>query len=334
MISFAAALGICLALDDVRPMSTYSRALTVYQWAREAGVPLRLEDPANEWLYQHLARRPELTEEVQLLIDVIRKTPIDDEDRGLFLVTLYLSRAEELKRPYFQAAAESGVDGDWQLGSVYMYRLRDDSAVRWWKQKLVDPATSVRMKNGAVIYLTEADPVKYSDLILANRPQRQLVKGTGSGLVDSDRDGDSDNLDPWPNAAGSAETEEQKIMAAGFEMLCRQSEGSDMLPSELVLPQKMKAFEMPGRAAQTYWRPSRKACKSETALIWKGAKINRAKGTAEYEFQMVSEPTIAFGGTAHLVKGEWIAEGRWYMDGMCGTWAAGQSWVGRLQRGG
>ncbi|HLO97139.1 MAG TPA: hypothetical protein VK171_00975, partial [Fimbriimonas sp.] len=191
-----------------------------------------------------------------------------------------------------------------------------------------------RLKNGAVIYLTEHDPVKHSELILGNRLTRQLVAGSGSGSMDSDGDGDADKVDPWPNAAGSAQSEEQKIMTAGFEMLCRQSDGSDIEPSELVLPPKMKAFEMPGRKAQTYWRSSRKECKSESALLWKGAKVNRATGTAEYVFQMVNEPTITFSGTARLVGGEWIAEGTWSMEGPSGTWAVGQTWRGRMHRGG
>lgn len=334
MIGFTAALGIGLAIGDVQPMSKYSRVLTAYQWSREAGIPLRLEEPGNEWLLVDIVmRKPQLREDVLQLINVIRKMPIQDEDRGLLLFTLFRSGAEDLKRPFFQAAAESGIDGDWQFGTVYMYEQDDDAAVQWWKQKLSLPEAPARMKDGAIVYLTEADPIKHADIILSNRLQRQLVTGSGSSAVDSDGDGDSDNVDPWPNAVGSAKTEEERLMAAGFEMLCRQSRGSDMEPAEMVLPRTMKSFEMPGRTAQTYWRTSSKACQSETALLWKGAKINRAQGTAEYEFQLVRDPEIRFGGTAWLVGGEWIADGSWSMEGPCGTWAAGQDWVGRLRMG-
>lgn len=69
--------------------------------------------------------------------------------------------------------------------------------------------------------------------------------------VDTDGDGDSDAVDPWPNAAVGAQTEEQKVLAAVFDARYFLNMGQG--PALVYLPKGMKRFEMPGRAGVSIW---------------------------------------------------------------------------------
>jgi outer membrane protein assembly factor BamB len=126
---------------------------------------------------------------------------------------------------------------------------------RWAKDK---PEPKIGGKTGAE--LVKADWVA---ILADNAEIRRDTDGDGltdlvekrletdSQKADTDGDGDSDSLDPWPNAARSAETEEEKVLAAVFEAryFLDPSEG----PALVYLPPNMKPFEMPGRAGVSIW---------------------------------------------------------------------------------
>lgn len=145
------------------------------------------------------------------------------------------------------------VDGKW--AKPLFTGVSADGVSRWAKDK---PEPKIGGKTGAE--LVKADWVA---ILAENAEIRRDSDGDGlTDLVerrletdaskpDTDGDGDSDAIDPWPNAARSAETEEEKVLAAVFEAryFLNPSEG----PALVYLPPNMKPFEMPGRAGVSVW---------------------------------------------------------------------------------
>lgn len=84
---------------------------------------------------------------------------------------------------------------------------------------------------------------------LTDLAERRL--GSDPQRADSDRDGDRDEIDPWPNVSRRPETDAERLLAAAFEARFHESESDGA--SVFTSPQGVRSFEMPGRMGPTLW---------------------------------------------------------------------------------
>ena len=88
--------------------------------------------------------------------------------------------------------------------------------------------------------------------------------GLNPATKDTDGDGESDDLDPWPNAASRPLTEAERVLSAVFEARYHFSDSDGVAVFEA--PPNVKPFEMPGRTGPTIWLADHDSRKLETPL--------------------------------------------------------------------
>lgn len=148
------------------------------------------------------------------------------------------------------------VDGEW--ANPVFTGVSSLGVSRWTEPKPAEPmvggktGAELAKSNWVSILATNAgirtdlDGDGLTDLVEARL-------GTNPRKGDTDGDGDSDAIDPWPNAAAGPATDEEKVLAAVFDAryFLNRSAG----PALVYVPKGMKPFEMPGRQGVSLWTP-------------------------------------------------------------------------------
>lgn len=127
---------------------------------------------------------------------------------------------------------------------------------RWAKPAPPEPTfsgkTAKQLSDGAwfTTLVGNAELAKDSDGDgLTDIAEKRL--GTDPKKPDTDGDGDSDAVDPWPNAASRELSDTEQAVAAAFE--ARYHFGASVGPGLFNAPKGMKPFEMVGRSGPMLW---------------------------------------------------------------------------------